>query len=152
VPQLTRLEGKLLTTRERLFAHQQEPQCASCHRKIDPIGFGLENFNAVGKWRTVDYYEKKGVGKKNWTVDPSGAFHKGPAFKDYFELRDIVASKPAAFSRGLAEALIEYSLGRPFGFSDEELASDLVAKAGNKDFAMREFIHVLVQSRAFQSK
>ena len=152
VPQLTRLEGKLLTTRERLLAHQQEPQCASCHRKIDPIGFGLENFNAVGKWRTVDYYEKKGVGKKNWTVDPSGAFHKGPAFKDYFELRDIVASKPAAFSRGLAEALIEYSLGRPFGFSDEQLASDIVAKAGNKDFAMREFIHVLVQSRAFQSK
>lgn len=152
VPQLTRLEGKLLTTRERLLAHQEEPQCASCHRKIDPIGFGLENFNAVGKWRTVDSYEKKGVGKKNWTIDPSGAFHKGQAFKDYFELRDIVASKPADFSRGLAEALIEYSLGRPYGFSDEDLAARIVAQAEKKEFAMREFIHELVKSKAFQTK
>lgn len=152
VPQLTRLEGKLLTTRERLLAHQEEPQCASCHRKIDPIGFGLENFNAVGKWRTEDSYEKKGVGKKNWTIDPSGAFHKGQAFKDYFELRDIVASKPADFSRGLAEALIEYSLGRPYGFSDEDLAARIVAQAEKKEFAMREFIHELVKSKAFQTK
>jgi hypothetical protein len=152
VPQLTRLEGKLLTTRERLLAHQEEPQCASCHRKIDPIGFGLENFNAVGKWRTVDSYEKKGVGKKNWTIDPSGAFHKGEAFKDYFELRDIVASKPADFSRGLAEALIEYALGRPYGFSDEDLAAKIVAQAEKKEFAMREFIYELVKSKAFQTK
>ena len=152
VPQLTRLEGKLLTTRERLLAHQEEPQCASCHRKIDPIGFGLENFNAVGKWRTVDSYEKKGVGKKNWTIDPSGAFHKGLAFKDYFELRDIVASKPADFSRGLAEALIEYGLGRPYGFSDEDLAARIVAQAEKKEFAMREFIYELVKSKAFQTK
>ncbi|MEI7855122.1 MAG: DUF1592 domain-containing protein [Planctomycetota bacterium] len=152
VPQLTRLEGKLLTTRERLLAHQEEPQCASCHRKIDPIGFGLENFNAVGKWRIVDSYEKKGVGKKNWTIDPSGAFHKGQAFKDYFELRDIVASKPADFSRGLAEALIEYALGRPYGFSDEDLAARIVAQAEKKEFAMREFIYELVKSKAFQTK
>ena len=152
VPQLTRLEGKLLTSRERLLAHQEEPQCASCHRKIDPIGFGLENFNAVGKWRTEDSYEKKGVGKKNWTIDPSGAFHKGQAFKDYFELRDIVASKPADFSRGLAEALIEYALGRPYGFSDEDLAAAIVSQAGKKEFAIREFIHELVKSKAFQTK
>jgi len=152
VPQLTRLEGKLLTTRERLLAHQEEPQCASCHRKIDPIGFGLENFNAVGKWRTINSYEKKGVGKKNWTIDPSGAFHKGLAFKDYFELRDIVASKPADFSRGLAEALIEYALGRPYGFSDEDLAARIVAQAEKKEFAMREFIYELVKSKAFQTK
>jgi hypothetical protein len=92
------------------------------------------------------------VGKKSWTIDPSGAFHKGQAFKDYFELRDIVASKPADFSRGLAEALIEYSLGRPYGFSDEDLASNMVAQAGKKEFVIREFIHELVKSKAFQTK
>ena len=54
VPQLARLAGKSLTTRERVVLHQEEPQCASCHRKIDPIGFGLENFDAVGAWRTTD--------------------------------------------------------------------------------------------------
>ena len=152
VPQLTRLEGKLLTTRERILAHQEQPQCASCHRKIDPIGFGLENFNAVGKWRTEDRYEKKGVGKKEWPIDPSGSLHKGPSFKTYFELRDIIASKPDQFSRGLTEALIEYALGRPYGFTDEALATTVVQRASEKNFALREFIHGIVQSNSFQTK
>jgi hypothetical protein len=152
VPQLTRLEGKLLTSRERILAHQEEPQCASCHRKIDPIGFGLENFNAVGKWRTHDSYEKKGVGKKEWTIDSAGTLHKGPAFKDYFELREIIASKPEQFSLGLTEALIEYALGRPYGFTDDELAASIVQQASKKEFALREFIHALVQSKSFQAK
>jgi hypothetical protein len=70
VPQLTRLEGELLTTRERLQMHQEEPQCGSCHRRIDPIGFALENFDAVGRWRTEDSYEKPGVGRKTSKVGP----------------------------------------------------------------------------------
>jgi hypothetical protein len=152
VPQLTRLEGKLLSARERILAHQEQPQCASCHRKIDPIGFGLENFNAVGKWRTEDRYEKKGVGKKEWPIDPSGAFHKGPAFKDYFELREIISSKPERTSRGLTEALIEYALGRPYGFSDADVATDIVQQAAKKDFVLREFIHAIVQSKPFHTK
>jgi hypothetical protein len=152
VPQLTRLESKLLTSRERILAHQEEPQCASCHRKIDPIGFGLENFNAVGKWRTHDSYEKKGVGKKEWAIDPAGTLHRGPAFKDYFELREIIASKPDQFSLGLTEALIEYALGRPYGFTDDELAASIVQQASHKEFALREFIHALVQSKSFQAK
>jgi len=57
VPEIVRLAGKSLTTRERLQAHQESPQCASCHRKIDPIGFGLENFDATGQWRNTDSYQ-----------------------------------------------------------------------------------------------
>jgi len=152
VPQITRLEGKLLTTRERLAAHQEQPQCAQCHRKIDPIGFGLENFDAAGKWRVEDGYEKKGVGKKTWVIDPGGAFYNGPAFKDYFEMRDLIAAQPQKFARGFTEALIEYSLGRPFGFVDEDLASDIVGHAQEKDFAIREFVQSLVASKAFQTK
>jgi hypothetical protein len=152
VPQLSRLEGKLLTTRERLAAHMEEPQCASCHRKIDPIGFGLEHFNAAGKWRTTDGYEKRGVGKKEWAIEASGSFHRGPAFRDYFELRDIVADKTDRFARGLTEALIEYSLGRPFGFTDETLAEAMVNRAKQKDFALREFVHALVSSPEFHRK
>lgn len=152
VPQLTRLGGKLLTTRERILAHQEEPQCASCHRKIDPIGFGLENFNAVGKWRTKDSYQKRGVGKKEWNIDPSGALHKGPAFANYFELRDLIASREEQFARGFTEALIEYALGRPFGFTDEELAERMVANAKAKQFNVRQFFHELVASPEFQRK
>jgi hypothetical protein len=159
VPQLTRLNSLPLTTRERLLAHQEQPQCASCHRAIDPIGFGLENFNTVGKWRTEDSYQPvdangKPIPKllKHWTIDASSALHKGPAFKDYFELRDIIASKPEAFARGLVEHLIAYALGRPFGFTDEDLAVSMVERAKGKNFAMRELIQALVNSSQFQSK
>jgi mono/diheme cytochrome c family protein len=152
VPQLTRLEGKVLTARERLLAHQEQPQCASCHRAIDPIGFGLENFDAVGLWRTKDSYAKPGVGRKEWEIEPAGAFHGGPAFKDYFELRDLVAARHADFVTGFTEALLTYALGRHVGFSDDELVRAIVAQAGTKDDAMRAFIHAVVQSEAFRSK
>ncbi len=152
VPQLTRLEGKLLTTRERLSAHQEDPQCASCHRKIDPIGFGLENFDAVGQWRTQDVYEKAGLGRKTWQIEPAGAFHGGASFSDYFELRRLIAAKPENFARGFTEALIEYGLGRPCGFSDQDLVNDILQRAAKKDFAIREFFQAFTASTAFQSK
>ncbi|MEI6713272.1 MAG: DUF1592 domain-containing protein [Verrucomicrobiota bacterium] len=152
VPQLSRLEGKLLTTRERLMAHQEQPQCASCHRKIDPIGFGLENFDATGKWRTEDGYEKKGVGNKKWNIEPAGAFHNGPAFKNYFELRDLIAAKPERIARGFTEALIEYGLGRAFGFSDEALAARILEQTQKQNFELRSFLHALVGSPDFQMK
>ncbi|MEY2597772.1 MAG: hypothetical protein RLZZ142_31, partial [Verrucomicrobiota bacterium] len=152
VPQINRLEKQLLTTRERLGAHQEEPQCLQCHRKIDPIGFGLENFNAAGKWRTEETYEKRGVGKKTWPIDPSGQFHNGPAFKDYFELRDHIAARPETLARGLTEALIEYALGRPYGFTDAALAENIVTRAAQSDFALREFLVALVTSREFGRK
>ena len=152
VPQLSRLQDQVLTTRERLLAHQAEAQCASCHRKIDPIGFGLENFNAAGKWRTTDHAGGKGKKGKTWTIDASGAFHNGPSFADYHELRDIIADREVDFARGFTEHLIEYALGRPFGFTDEDLATEIVRAAENRKFSVREFIHALVQSTSFQSK
>jgi hypothetical protein len=149
VPQLDRLDGKPVSPRERLAAHMEEAQCAQCHRKIDPIGFGLENFNAAGKWREVDVDPKT---KKEWPIDPAGAFHNGPAFKGYFELRDLVAARSDDFARGFTEALIEYGLGRPYGFTDDALASDIVASAKEEDFAIRGFIQALVASETFGKK
>ena len=148
VPQLSRLDGERLTKREKLAAHMEEAQCASCHRKIDPIGFGLENFDAAGKWR-----EKEAQGKRTHRINPSGAFHKGPAFADFFELRDLIATwQTEEFARSFTEALIEYGLGRPFGFTDEDLANEILVASKNKQYNVSEFIHALVQSRAFQSK
>lgn len=161
VPQLSRLEDQVLTKRERILTHQEEAQCASCHRKIDPIGFGLENFDAAGKWRTTDSYRptvkkgkkaKNGKKRKTWKIDASGAFHKGPAFDDYHELRDLIAERDEDFARGFTEHLIEYALGRPFGFTDEDLANDIVSSAKSKQFALSDFVHSLVQSKAFQTK
>jgi len=159
VPQLARLAGKSLTVRERVVLHQEAPQCASCHRKIDPIGFGLENFDAVGAWRTSDSSMAVNAAgkpdpktKKTWTIDPAGALHGGPAFKDYFELRDIVAARPEQFARGFTAALIEYALGRPSGFSDEPLVDSILKDAGSHSLTVRSFIHSLVQSEAFRTK
>jgi len=158
VPQISRLEGQILTTRERLLAHQEEAQCASCHRKIDQIGFGLENFNAAGKWRTTDSFrltDKRGrrIGKgKTWKIDASGAFHKGPAFSDYHELRDLIAARQDDFARGFTEALIEYALGRSFGFTDEDLAVKMLASAKKQHYTVSEFVQALVSSKEFRRK
>lgn len=159
IPQLARLSGQVLTTRERLSAHQEEAQCASCHRRIDPIGMGLENFNAVGAWRTENTFVVKDdqgrpvAGKeKTWTIDPSGQIHNGPEFSDYFELRNILVSKQDDFARGIAERLIEYALGRPVGFRDEELISTVVAESKEQDYAFREFIYAIVRSKEFQTR
>jgi len=152
VPQLNRFESKILSTRERLAAHQEEPQCAQCHRKIDPLGFGLENFDAAGKWRTTEIYEKKGVVQKIWPIAPAGAFYKGASFKDYFELRDQISAQPEKFARGFTEALVEYGLGRPFGFLDEPLAADMITQARSKDYQMSAFIRALILSDTFQTK
>ncbi|TVS17171.1 MAG: DUF1592 domain-containing protein, partial [Planctomycetaceae bacterium] len=159
IPQITRLAGQVLTTRERLTAHQEDAQCASCHRKIDPVGFGLENFDAVGQWRTEDTYQVMDeMGKpvkgasKTWEIEAVGQFHRGPTFQDYFELRDIIASHAENFARGFSMALIEYGLGRPTGFRDEGLVDQMISQAKNKDLAMREFVHSLVASEEFHTK
>lgn len=159
VPAISRLQDKLLNTRERLLVHQEEAQCASCHRKIDPIGFGLENFDAVGLWRTQDHFTvTRGEGKDaktetlEWEIDPSGKLHRGPEFQDYFELRHIIASHSDAFAEGFATALVEYGMGRTVGFSDSNLIASLVKQAKQDDYAIRSFIHALVQSQTFQHK
>ncbi len=159
IPQLARLAGKVLTTHERLLAHQEDAQCASCHRKIDPIGFGLENFDAVGQWRTEDSYQvmdEKGKpvpnAKKTWNIEAGAALHKGPAFRDYFELRDIIASKSDAFARGFSQTLLEYALGRPTGFRDEPLIAHMLATAQKERLGVRSFVHALVDSKEFKTK
>ena len=159
VPQLSRLDGKPLTKREKLAAHMEEAQCASCHRKIDPIGFGLENFDAAGKWRSEERRytrNRKGnmvASRTGSPIDTSGVFHDGPAFANFLELRDLIATKHQEdFARGFTEALIEYGLGRPFGFTDEDLANEILVVSKGKQYAVSEFIHALVQSKPFQSK
>lgn len=156
VPQLSRLSDKLLSPREIQQAHMEEPQCAQCHRKIDPIGFGLENFDAAGKWREsvllTEFVKKKVKRKKDVAVDSHGQLPGGEQFANFYELREQVAAKDAEFARGFTEALIEYALGRPYGFSDESLREQIIARADKKEGSMREYILALVQSKKFRTK
>ena len=152
VPQLSRLGDQPLSPRERTLAHQEEAQCLQCHRKIDPIGFGLENFNAIGQWRTTELYKKAQGGLQEWPIDPSGTLYKGPNFEDYFALRELLAVQKGAFARGFAEALLEYALGRPPSFMDEDALAGMVREAAKNDFAVADFIRALVTSPVFKKK
>ncbi|MEM0969513.1 MAG: DUF1592 domain-containing protein, partial [Verrucomicrobiota bacterium] len=155
VPQLSRLEGEVLSARALQRAHQEEPQCAQCHRKIDPIGYGLENFDAAGAWRDVEFVSvgsRRSSQAEEFSIDPRGSFSDGAEFGSYFELRDLVADRIDGFASGLAEALISYGLGRPYGFTDHDLAQELLRKGKQEDYTITAFIHALVQSEPFQSK
>lgn len=163
VPQLTRLESREITTRERLRMHQEQAQCNQCHRVIDPIGFGLENFDAAGCWRAEEHFYGRGwvvqdqvagkVVKKSWPIEPAGAFHGGPAFRDYFELRTLIASRHGdAFARGLLENLFAYALGRPVSFADADTLDALATSAKADQYRLRTMIHRIVSSGEFQTK
>jgi hypothetical protein len=156
VPQLSRVQGKLLSPREQLTAHMEEAQCATCHSRIDPVGYGLQNFDATGKWREELLLQKvvnrKVKQKKTVPVDPSGSLPDGTTFSGYFELRDLVAEREEAFSHSFSEALIEYALGRPYGFSDEALRERILKRASAKKGEMREIVLALIQSQPFRTK
>ena len=156
VPQLSRLEDKLQSARAMQSAHMEEAQCAQCHRRIDPLGFGLENFDTAGQWREVEITEarrgRRSIARKEFPIDASGTLPDGTEFNDYFELRNAVAGKSAAFERGFTQSLIEYALGRPYGFSDESLRERILRRARKKDGQLREFIIALVQSKPFRTK
>jgi hypothetical protein len=162
IPQLARLESKPVTTRERLRMHQEQPQCAQCHRSIDPIGMGLENFDAAGRWRTDEHFYGKGwvvkdkvagkVVQQSWPIEPAGAFHNGPSFRDFYELRDEIASAHGpAFVHGLIENLFAYAIGRPVSFADAE-AIESMSQAAARDGGLKSIVQRLVTSEEFQTK
>ncbi|YCM43036.1 DUF1592 domain-containing protein [Verrucomicrobiaceae bacterium 227] len=160
VPMLSRFDGKVLPARELQRAHQEEPQCAQCHEKIDPIGFGLENFDADGRWRATEFIalgKAKGIKAaaakgKTFPIDPSGKLPGDIKFADYLGLRDAIAEHDEAFARSFAEALITYGLGRPFGFIDQDLADAMLEHARPGNYDLNLFIHALIQSKPFQTK
>ena len=85
-------------------------------------------------------------------IDASGTLPNGAVFTDYFEMRDAIAKQDDAFERGFAESLIEYALGRPYGFSDESLRERLIKRADAKNGEIREFVIALIQSKPFRTK
>lgn len=152
VPQLSRLEGELVSTRERLKMHQDSPQCVHCHKKIDPIGFGMDNFDAGGRWRIEESHTAKGKGTQAWPIDPAGTFVDGRAFGNYDELKSLVTSRHEAFARSLTANLLEYALGRPLGLADDPLVDAIHAATKPNGHRLRDIVHEIVRSEAFRTK
>ncbi|MEM7476252.1 MAG: DUF1592 domain-containing protein [Planctomycetota bacterium] len=157
VPMLSRLQGDNYSARELADAHQEQPQCANCHQNIDPIGMGLENFTAVGLWRQSEVLDKRGrngmrVKLAEFEITPYGRLPDGSAFEDFYELRDAIAKHDEDFKRGFTEALVSYGLGRPFGFTDQDLANQILERGKQQGNQVSAFISALVQSKEFRTK
>ena len=137
-------EGKIGTSmslREQLEQHRKNPTCASCHSRMDPLGFGLENFDAVGAWRTMD-------GK--FTIDASGTLPDGTTFKGPRELEAIVKSKPEAFAECLARKLMIYGLGRGLEPYDDPAVKKIVTNVVADNYRFSTLILEIVKSLPFQ--
>ncbi len=130
VPELDDKERKLSgTLRQQLEQHRANPNCASCHARMDPIGFALENFNGIGAWREQDGRE---------TIDSSGQFSGGDAFTGAAGLADLLAAKRAdEFRRCLAEKMLIYALGRGVEYYDRPAVQQIVdtLRAGDDRFS-----------------
>ncbi|MCM8536957.1 MAG: DUF1592 domain-containing protein [Lentisphaeraceae bacterium] len=145
------IKGKNLTVRDRLLQHQQIQSCAVCHKKIDPYGLGLENFNVIGKWR--DLQDGEGFrGKKVPKVVIQGKFPSGETYNNFEEYRDVLAGMKDRFARGLTEKMLTYALGRTIEPSDLGEIDDIVELVKKDNYSMRTLIKAIVKSEAFQSK
>lgn len=148
VPQLSRLDGKPMSARERLAAHMEQAQCAYCHRTIDPIGFALEHFDAVGRWRDKEL----DPANRTWPIDATGSMPDGTAVTDAAELKKACAERAGRFVRGFAREMLAYALGRPVGFSDEATIDAVVVQCRADDDRLRTLVHAIAAHPAFARK
>jgi mono/diheme cytochrome c family protein len=131
------------TLRQRMEQHRKDPNCASCHARMDPIGFGLENFDGIGTWRNID---------EGAEVDPSGQLVSGEKFEGANELRKILMNeKRADFFRCLAEKMLTYALGRGLEYYDKPAVNRIVA-ALEKDSKFSTLVLEIVNSVPFQMR
>jgi hypothetical protein len=131
------------TVRERMERHRAEPGCASCHRRMDPLGFGLENFDAVGGWRTHD---------GGRPVDPSGKLPGGKEFRGPAGLRAVLLSRREAFARCLVEKVLTYALGRGLRRSDRRGVDRIVAELARDGYRFSALVLAVVESEPFQAR
>jgi hypothetical protein len=144
-PDVPELEKTVLkgTLRQRMEQHRANPSCAGCHAKLDPLGFGLENFDGIGKWRDQDEGQK---------VDATGVLPDGAKFNGPAELRKVLLSKADLFRRCLSEKLLTYSLGRGLEYYDRCVLDDLVKKLKAGDDKFSALVLAIVETDAFQKR
>jgi hypothetical protein len=134
------------SVRERMEQHRKNPACASCHRVIDPVGFALENFDAVGTWRTRD------GGTLGAPVDASGQLADGTQVSGVVELRQALLRRPETFVETLTEKLLTYAVGRGLSASDMPIVRSVVRNAAASDYRFSSLVLGIVSSPAFQMR
>ena len=135
--------SKALTMRERMAAHRVNQPCAGCHRLMDPVGFSLENYDAIGRWRTTD---------QDAPIDASGSLPDGSEFTGVVGLKQALLSKPELFVNTLTEKLLTYGLGRGLESYDAAAVRKIVRDAGTNDYRFSSLILGIVNSTPFQMR
>jgi len=144
VPSLdTGAAAKARTMRARLEAHRASPACAGCHRVMDPIGFALENFDAVGVWRTHE---------ADMPINVGGQFWDGTSLDGAVGLRQALLKRPQAFVHTLTEKLLTYALGRSLDYYDMPAVRAIVRQAAASEYRFSSIVSGIVTSMPFQMR
>jgi hypothetical protein len=133
--------NKDMTIREQFAQHRENPNCAGCHARIDPLGFALENFDVVGRWR--DEYEN------GRTVDSSGTLMNKHQFTDVVQFKEALAREEVRFAQAFSGHLLRFALSRELTPADALTLDDIVRKTERDDFRIRSIIKQVILSRDF---
>ena len=136
--------GAALSIREQTEQHRANPACAACHRMMDPPGFALENFDAIGRWRTTS--------EAGTPIDASGTLVDGTVVDGAASLRDALLRKEVSVLRTVTEKLLTYALGRGVEYYDQPAIRQIVAAAAHDDYRWSSVILELVKSMPFQMR
>ena len=134
---------KAVSMRERIAQHRANPACASCHNLMDPIGLAMENYDAVGRWRTHE---------SGTPIDASGGLPDGSKFEGLAGLQKALLSRPEVFVSTMAEKLMTYSLGRGVEYSDAPAVRKMVRESREKDYRFSSLVLGIVNSTPFQMR
>lgn len=135
--------GQSESLRKQMEAHRANPACASCHQRMDPLGFGLENLNAIGQWRDVD-------GK--FPVDASGQLPDGRTFEGPQALKKLLTQNSEQYSEAVTEKLLTYSLGRGLERYDKRVVKEIAANLPKRNYAFSALVENIVNSLPFQQR
>ncbi len=133
-----------MTLRERLSKHRERSDCKGCHEQIDPLGFALENYGPIGRWRSI--YEN---GRK---VDMEGTLFRKHEFNDVIEFKDSILAEKDRFTRGLAGHLMAFALARELGPADQPALDKIAESTIADDYRIQTLIKQVIMSEPFQTK
>jgi Protein of unknown function (DUF1592)/Protein of unknown function (DUF1588)/Protein of unknown function (DUF1585)/Protein of unknown function (DUF1587)/Protein of unknown function (DUF1595)/Planctomycete cytochrome C len=137
-------DKKDLTLRQRLEKHRSDPTCASCHARIDPLGFALQNYDLMGAWRSRDEFGAP--------VDAKGSLINGESFTGVGELRKVLLARKAEFARGVTIRLVSFALGRGVEFYDRPTINELMVLLDKNGYKIQPLIVGIAKSFPFRFK
>ena len=133
-----------LTVRDRLALHRDRADCRVCHEQIDPLGFALENYDAIGRWR--DVYDN------GLPIDATGRIFRHYDFSNVVEFKEALLANSERFSRALAGHLMSFALGRTLEPADDIALKQIVEKVSGENNTMQAMIREVILSTSFQGK